>query len=241
MLVALRLTLMTALLGQALPPTWYDKIVPSWGAVILFVLLVFLTWWRERGWKSVAESRKETIGEKDGLIQKLRDEKDKLVEDHHKKEETLVRENQTLHTRTDLGPVSTAITDWIEESRGRFTHALEQLKTYREDNAKNDEALVKSLAGLVAEMQSYRATAETMFKSVADSLEKHVLEDHSAHKDDMEQKTQLVSIMSKMEERMTLNQQLVIEFLDKMRKEPTKGRHRSAQRGHTDGKQDKPE
>lgn len=198
---------------------WYDKMIPSWGAMVLFGLLVFLTWWRERGWKSVAESRKETIGEKDVDIKKLEKEKETLILEHHAREEALVRENQTLHTKTDLAPISQVITGWVDESRQRFESALLTLSKTQDADQKNHELVMHALTGLITEIQADRKSTETSLKAVIESLTQHVRDEHSVNAENSEVRARVMTLLSGMEERMTLNQTLVIEFLDRMRRE----------------------
>lgn len=237
-MVFIRVLLIGAFALQ-LPQSWYDKFMPSWGAFVLFFILAFLTWWRERGWKSVAESRKETIGEKDTQIQKLQADKETMMQEHHAKEEALVRENQTLHTRTDLQPVTTKITDWIEESRGRFGLSLDELKKVVDLVTADYKSINDNIVMLIGEMKEGRQAADRNLKAVSDAMASHFDEDHSAHTEDREHKERFVTLLSQMEERMTLNQQLVMEFLESMRKrQPGKNRHRLAQQhSNSQGKQ----
>jgi hypothetical protein len=198
------------------PLGWYDRVMPSWGAIILFALVVFLTWWRERGWKSVAESRKETIGEKDAQILKIQGEK-----------ESLIRENQTLHTKTDLAPVNEKMDGWMKEGRDRFDGAMLELKKNHEENS-------KVVTQLIAEMKAHREASERAFKEITDALTRHVTDDYAAHSENMEHKERFLSVLSGIEERVSLNQQLVMEFLQTMRggRAAEKNRRRSAQQPH---------
>jgi len=172
--------------------SWAVRYLPSWGTFALFALLVFLTYWRERGWKTVAEQRKERIGELDLKIEKL--------EVQHIAD---TKEIAGLHERTDLKPLTEFIDKWVNEGRGRFDKADAHL-------AKNDEVL----ASMHAEQTSLMQDLSNNMRDLGASLKKHMDEDHASRSEDSENTKSIASILTNLEQRSRVNTELYSALLE---------------------------
>jgi hypothetical protein len=173
------------LLQDGLPPV----VLGPWGTLILTFLVccfAFFTW-RSRAWKETAAAAQENLSIAKDTIASLRADKEELV-----------KKCAGLELKTDLQPLERTVKSWIDESRDRFTKAMQELAEIHKSNSAN-------LAVLIEEVRTQRSISESSFKSISDAFTRHMDDDRITHDQEREERygqiERILGIITNLEKR----------------------------------------
>lgn len=155
---------MILLLLQGLPPFQLGP-YGSGGLFLVTAALAIITW-RQRIWKSTAESAIAEMNVHKETGVRLRNEK----EDYLVEKQSLLTKIGKLETQTDLRPLIDAVTSWVSEGRLRFEEAQKKLDVIQTEQT-------STLKEVIEEVRSQRIaseTGQTRFLAMMDSVERRL-------------------------------------------------------------------
>ena len=185
--------IIAALIMQASVPVQPSPIsLGPVGTTLLVIALVVLSFLalRQKNWKeaAAAAAASEKAAQNDLVraretIAQLRTDKDRLIDRCAK-----------LEASRDLTPLETTVSGWINESRDRFTKAMQELTLTRKDTT-------NALTSLNMEMNDQRKVFLSAFSELTKAFTDHIEDDKLTHTMRQDQTERIASILDSLEKR----------------------------------------